>query len=104
MVNDFLKIFSGGWEKFIVIATSYNNTHCKSNFLFEKRESGWGNFAQSIATKLNEAKGYRHVVLTIPAKFRVIFYKNRLKQDLYGAFMAMGWASGRIWRIHRCLL
>lgn len=64
---------------------------CKSKFCLRCGRVDGENFAQSIAAKLYKDVDYRHVVLTIPAQLRVIFYRNRFKGDLYGAFMAMGW-------------
>ena len=64
---------------------------CKSKFCLRCGRVDGENFAQSIAARLYEDVDYRHVVLTIPAQFRSIFYKNRFERDLYGAFMIMGW-------------
>ena len=49
------------------------------------------NFSKSIADKLHEDVDYRHLVLTIPAQFRNIFYKNRHNSDLFNAFYSAGW-------------
>ena len=127
MANDFLKIFSDGWEKFKSAVPSYDRPHynkqveavlrcadpvfgssqyfclncgkdsrivahsCKSKFCLRCGRVDGENFAQSIACKLYEDVDYRHLVLTIPAQFRSIFYKNRFAGDLYSAFISMGW-------------
>jgi hypothetical protein len=127
MANDFLKIFSDGWERFKSAVHSYNKTHynkqveavlrcgdpvfgfsqyfclncgkdsrivahsCKSKFCLRCGRVDGENFAQSIASKLYEDVDYRHLVLTIPAQFRTVFYKNRFTGDLYSAFISMGW-------------
>ena len=133
MANDFLKIFSDGWEKFKSAVPSYDKPHynkqveavlrcgdpvfgfsqyfclncgkdsrivahsCKSKFCLRCGRVDGENFAQSIAAKLYEDVDYRHLVLTIPAQFRTIFYKNRFAGDLYSAFISMGWEFVKLW-------
>ncbi|NRA63250.1 MAG: transposase zinc-binding domain-containing protein [Pseudobacteriovorax sp.] len=138
MANDFLKIFSDGWERFKSAVPSYDKPHynkqveavlrcgdpvfgfsqylclncgkdsrivahsCKSKFCLRCGRVDGENFAQSIAAKLYEDVDYRHVVLTIPAQFRTIFYKNRFTGDLYSAFISMGWKFVKSF-IEKCL-
>ena len=64
---------------------------CKSKFCLRCGRVDGENFSRSIADKIFEDVDYRHLVLTIPAQFRKIFYQNRNNSDLFNAFYMAGW-------------
>lgn len=64
---------------------------CKSKFCLRCGRVDGENFSRSIADKIFEEVDYRHLVLTIPAQFRKVFYQNRHHNDLFNVFYSAGW-------------